>query len=128
MKLNSTKFYVSHKSKSCFSKSGNPLSVYKSLSEAQESADYQLSQSGVRLSPYRCSICGDFHLKPTDFFVKKIISSCSCTDHNGRKKDCYETRSDAEKMASIRASVGIQLYVYSCPQGIGFHLTSRKEY
>lgn len=128
MKINATRIYISHKSETCFSKSGNPLSVYRSLSEAQESADYQFSQGGTQLSPYLCKVCGKFHLKPTEFYCKKTNSSCLCTDRNGNRKDCYETRSDAEKMVNIRAKAGIALYVYPCPQGNGFHLTSGKGY
>lgn len=128
MKMNLSNFYISHKSKTCFSISGNPLSVYKTFSEAQESADYQLSHGEIQMSVYKCSVCGNFHLKPSKFFCKKINSSCSCTDHNGKRKDTYETLSDAEKMVNIRAIAGIKLYVYKCPQGKGFHLTSNKGY
>ena len=128
MRGNITRIYFSHKSGTCISRNGTPLSVYNSFSEAQESADFQFSRNRIQLIPYSCPVCGKFHLKPEEFYCKKIISRCSCTDHNGHRKDCYATRKDAEKMVSIRSKTGITLYVYPCPQGNGFHLTSRKGY
>lgn len=128
MKMNLSNIYIAHKSETCFSKSGNPLSVYRNFSEAQESADYQYSQSGVSLTVYKCNACGKYHLKPTEFYCEKLSSVCSCTDHNGKKKDAYPTAQDAEKMVNIRKSAGITLFVYKCPQGNGYHLTSSKGY
>ena len=128
MKLNTSNFFISHKSETCLSSTGNPLSVYSTISEAQESANYQYSQSGKELSPYKCQKCGKFHLKPTEFYCKKINGGCDCTDHNGKQKALYETRKDAEKMVNIRANSGVKLYVYQCPKGTGFHLTSSKEF
>ena len=126
MKMNISHIYIPHKSETCFSISGNPLSVYGSFSEAQESADYQFSQTGIQLSVYQCGTCGKYHLKPTEFYCEKLPSSCSCTDHNGKKKDAYQTLHDAEKMINIRKRDNIMLYTYKCPQGNGWHLTSRK--
>jgi len=102
-------------------KNGYPLSVYNSFSEAQSSANY----TGKSLIPYQCDVCGKYHLKPEAFYCEKIISSCLCVDHNGRPKATYKTMVDAEKMVNIRSKVGIKLYVYKCPCGCGFHLTSR---
>ncbi len=128
MKMNISNIYISNKSETCFSKNGNPLSVYESYSEALESADYQFASAGIKFSPYQCDTCGKYHLKPTEFYCKKLSSFCSCTDHNGKRKDSYETRSDAEKMINIRKRAGVTLYVYACPQGKGYHLTSNKGY
>ena len=120
--------YISHKSETCVSKSGNPLSEYRNYSEAQESANYQFTQTGISFTPYECQKCGKFHLKPTEFYCEKAHSSCTCTDHNGNRKDTYVTREDAEKMVNIRGKDGVQLFVYQCPSGCGFHLTSSRGY
>lgn len=124
MKMNLNQIYIPHKSNTCFSKTGNPLSAYNSLAEAQRSANYQSSEN--KFTPYYCNTCGKYHLKPTEYFCKKKNSTCDCRDHQGNKKDTYETRYDAEKMVKIRGQAGITLYVYECPQGNGFHLTSSK--
>ena len=128
MKMNLSNIYIPIKSETCFSKTGNPLSVYLSYSEAQESANYQYSQSGISLIAYQCNTCGKYHLKPTEYYCEKLSSSCSCIDHNGRKKDAYSTLQDAEKMITIRKQAGVTLYVYKCPKGNGYHLTSRRGY
>ena len=129
MKINfsQNQIFISHKSESCMSKSGNPLSEYRNLKKAQESAAYQYAQNGQSFTPYLCQKCGFYHLKPTEFYCVHTSGICSCTDHNGNKKSAYATAEDAEKMARIRAASGIQLYVYNCPSGNGFHLTSRNE-
>ncbi|MBR1715794.1 MAG: hypothetical protein IJ717_12740 [Treponema sp.] len=126
MKISNTNIYIPQKSETCLSKNGNPLSVYRTASEAQDSADYQMRQNRIRLSPYKCDVCGMYHLSPSEFFCEKLESSCSCTDHNGKIKDSYKTLQDAKKMANIRKLAGIDLFVYECPHGNGYHLTSNK--
>ncbi len=128
MKINISNIYIIHKSETCFSKNGNPLSVYNSFAEAQESANYQSHQSATSMTAYQCATCGKYHLKPTEFYCKKLSSYCSCTDHNGKRKDAYPTEQDAEKMISIRKRDGVTLYTYRCPQGNGYHLTSNRGY
>ena len=61
--MNISHIYIPHKSETCFSMIGNQLSVYGSFSEAQESANYQFSQTGIQLPVYQCGICGKYHLK-----------------------------------------------------------------
>lgn len=126
--FNQNQIFITHKSTTCVSKNGNPLSEYRTFQEAQESADYQYSQTGTEFTPYECDICGMYHLKPTAYYCEHSAKFCSCTDHNGKRKDAYATKADAEKMMGIRAQAGVQLYMYRCPQGNGFHLTSRKGY
>ena len=126
--FNQNQIFVAHKSESCVSKSGNPLSEYRNFKAAQESSDYQYIQTGKSFTPYLCQKCGLYHLKPTEFYCEHAVGICSCTDHNGHKKDAYATAEAAQKMASIRGQSGVQLYVYRCPRGNGFHLTSRKGY
>ena len=121
MKINLNNIYFSHKSVTCMNKNGKPLSVYSSLNEAQASADY----IGSDLIPYQCSKCGMYHLKPKEYYFEKVVRRCSCVDHKGNPKDTYKTREDALRMVRIRSQPGITLSVYSCPQGAGYHLTSR---
>ena len=120
MKINLTNIYYARKSSTCMNKDGKPLSFYSSFSEAQESANY----IGFMV-PYLCNNCGNYHLKPEAFYCEKIKRSCNCVDHNGKPKDTYKTKSDALKMVNIRANAGITLNIYKCPQGYGYHLTSR---
>lgn len=117
-------FSPPRKSSTCFSRTGNPLTEYDTVDEAQSSADYERERIGCDLVPYQCPKCGKFHLKPREFFVQKLTTRCSCSDVNGNAKDAYPTRAEAEKMAGIRAKAGVHLSVYECPEGNGFHLTS----
>ena len=126
MKINISNLHIPHKSRSCFSKSGNPLSVYNSFSEAQKSADYQLRQSAIHLTVYQCNACGKFHLKPTEYYCEKVFSNCSCVDHKGKPKAAYKTIQDAKKMINIRKQAGVTLYAYKCSRGNVWHLTSSR--
>lgn len=113
------------KSTTCFSHTGEPLSEFSSESEAQKSADYENSRKqNVHFVPYKCEKCGLWHLKPQEFFVKKLSTRCACVDSNGHEKDAYPTREEAQKMADIRSKDGVHLTVYECPEGNGYHLTS----
>lgn len=122
--INYNNFYISHKSKTCFSHKGEPLSEYNTEEEAQESAKYLFSE-GKKMVPYYCVKCNKYHLKPEEFYCKKIKSSCNCKSHLGDIKCTYESKQDAEKMCAIRAQAGIKLFVYKCPSGQGYHLTSK---
>jgi len=115
------------KSTTCFSKNtNNPLSVYATESEAQQSANYQL-QNGRSLYPYHCTRCGLWHLAPTESRINVLHKACHCEDSLGRHKDLYLSREDAEKARRKRESEGAgQLYVYECPDGRGFHLTHKE--
>lgn len=119
MKINLNNVFFTHKSSTCFSHDGNPLSVYSSYQDALESADY----ASINLVPYQCERCGLFHLKPEAFYCEKVIRKCNCVDSNGKAKATYKTKEDAVKMANIRKNFG-NITVYLCPEGYGYHLTS----
>lgn len=121
MKINTNKIFYSYKSETCMNKDGKPLSVYSTYNEAQASANYV----GRDFIPYHCSKCGMYHLKPKEYYCEKVIRRCDCVDHNGQPKDTYKTQEDAQRMVRIRSKAGIQLNIYPCPQGEGYHLTSR---
>ena len=120
MKYSTTQFVIIRKSSTCMSRFEKPLSEYESYSDALESAHY----IGKNLVPYQCKRCGKYHLKPQEFYCEKLQSVCSCRSHEGNSKDSYKTYSDAQKMANIRANTGVNLTVYKCPEGNGYHLTS----
>ncbi|MCH5293560.1 MAG: hypothetical protein J1E07_07510 [Treponema sp.] len=111
------------KSITCFSKSGNPLSVFMTEREAQGSADYERGQ-GRNLYPYQCKKCGLWHLAPEESRVDFRENACSCTDSRGNGKRLYATREDAEKaMETSEEARNVSLSVYPCPDGGGWHLT-----
>ena len=108
-----------YKSRTCMSKSGNPLSAYETFEEAAESAEYQERSYGRVLHPYRCGKCGDYHLSPLNGRY-----ACGCTDRSGNAKMLYPTYADAEEAANERSrDVPWGLRVYECPERRGYHLT-----
>lgn len=114
------------KRETCFSKSGNPLSVFMTEAEAQRSADYERIERGMNLYPYQCERCGLWPLAPQESRVVFKENACSCTDSLGRSKRLYATRDDAEKsQITSEKARGIALTVYECPEGGGWHLTHR---
>ena len=64
------------KSKTCFGKSGNPLSVFMAEAEAQESADHERHERGMSLYPYQCGRCGHWHLAPEESRVAFKENAC----------------------------------------------------
>lgn len=114
------------KSSTCFSKSGNPLSVFKTEAEAQRSADHERLERGMSLSPYQCEQCRDWHLAPQESRVAFKEYACLCLDSDGKSKRLYTTREDAEKARiSSEKARGNKLTVYECPERGGWHLTKR---
>lgn len=115
------------KSDICFSKSGNPLSVFMTEEEAQHSADYERGRwGGMDLYPYQCERCGYWHLAPQKSRVEFKEYACSCTDSLGRSKRLYATREDAEKARiTSEEARNVRLTVYECLEGGGWHLTHR---
>jgi hypothetical protein len=52
-----------------------------------------------------------------------------CTDSHGQPKQAYESEDAAERRAEIILEErGVDLRVYECPYGEGWHLTSRTWY
>ncbi|MBT8348739.1 MAG: hypothetical protein HKP62_04750 [Sulfurovum sp.] len=51
---------------------------------------------------------------------------CSCTDSNGQPKDLYRSEASAKKVLKMLSSQKkLQLSIYICPHGCGWHLTKR---
>ncbi len=114
------------KSTTCFStRNGKPLSVYNSEVEAEGAAIYANSQHRLKLSPYRCERCGEWHLSPQN--RQTPSTSCNlCTDSSGHAKELYRTQTEAQQRAKIISrEKGVRLAVYHCPYNNGWHLTKR---
>ena len=53
---------------------------------------------------------------------------CTCCGKDGKRKMLYSTEGEALIVAEHRSKeTGIPLHVYPCPNGCGFHLTSKME-
>lgn len=51
---------------------------------------------------------------------------CSCTDSNGQPKDLYHLEASAQEEANrLSRQNKLQLSIYICPDGCGWHLTKR---
>lgn len=117
------------KSTSCFSHDNKPLTNYLNEKDAQSGITF-LSQKvpGQVFLSYKCPKCPYYHVKrdKDDLFkLNKIESNCKCTDHDKGIKGKYATYQDAEKMKTILFnSKKLNLKIYQCPNGDGFHLTS----
>lgn len=113
------------KSLTCFSKRTNqPLTEFYSLYDAESSALYEKQIRGINLYVYQCDKCGLFHLAPEDSKLNVRKHACSCRDSKGNPKSLYLTKEDAEKqLIKSQKEQRIQLKIYPCEQGLGYHLT-----
>lgn len=112
------------KSTQCVGKgSGQYVTEYDSLEEAQAGAEHVRARYGSDLVPYSCHRCGLWHLAPRD--RRTPSTPCLyCHGADGRPKDAYDTPGDAERRADILyREQGLSLRVYECPHGQGWHLT-----
>jgi len=60
--------------------------------------------------------------------TRRIASSnaCGCTGQNGERKKLYLTENQAQDQAGFaKLDRQVDLKVYSCPYGHGYHLTSK---
>ena len=109
----------------CKSKrSGRPLSSYFSKADAQEAADYgRKNYRSAKLKPYKCDRCGSWHLAPQDRHTPS--ETCTvCRGSDGKLKESYPTPEIAQRRAKIlRREQGVELTVYECEHGKGWHLT-----
>ncbi|MDA3837418.1 MAG: hypothetical protein PF574_00360 [Candidatus Delongbacteria bacterium] len=111
------------KSSSCFSRKGKSLTEYYTELEAIDSADFIRQAHNNDMIPYRCDKCGLWHLAPKNRQTpsRKCLS---CTDAQGKPKELYFSRDDAQRRAEIiLREQGVSLSVYECPENSGFHLT-----
>lgn len=114
------------KSETCVGNTGQPLSEYLSRAEAETAAAYASATYKKKLIPYKCPLCGQWHLSPTE---RQTPSSnlCKCRDGSGLSKALYDTKDGAKQRAKILSKEkGVRLSVYKCPHGQGFHLTKKQ--
>ena len=114
------------KSKSCSSgRSNKALTEYKTEDEAFGAAEVIKKRNNTRLYPYNCEKCGKWHLTPKS----RITPSTPCThckDSKGKAKESYKTKQGALKRGKILLKEqGVNLSIYDCPHGEGWHLTKK---
>jgi len=109
-------------SRTCFSCKGVPLKTYPKWVVAQRAAVEVFKLHYIKLTPYKCTTCHEYHLEP-----KAHGKTCICCDGNGSRKDLYETREEARRVADdVYRMRGIRLNVYRCDSHKGYHLTKAR--
>jgi hypothetical protein len=105
--------------------SGAPLSQYFYLEEAQDAAEYLKENHDKELVPYECNRCDFWHLSPKSRITPS--KKCKrCTSGDGYFKDTYRSSSEANRRADIIFDEKqMNLTVYQCKYGEGWHLTKR---
>ena len=64
--------------------------------------------------------------QPHDNLPLQDNQLCSCTDSKGQPKDLYNSKESAQREANALATQKrLQLSVYPCPDGCGWHLSKR---
>jgi hypothetical protein len=103
----------------CLSRRGTPLRAFDDHASASDSAAFASERYGRATVPYRCDRCSRWHLCPRD----RHTPSHDCFACSKRS---YETEAGAERRAAIlEEEQGVRLRIYSCPDGDGWHLTSK---
>lgn len=93
----------------------------KHLSETQILAYFNIL-SMDELSALRTNIKKS--ILPKDNITYEEHSICSCTNSRGQAKDLYESEESAQKEATVFVGQKkLELKVYVCPSGCGWHLT-----
>lgn len=112
-----------HKSASCYGKAtGEPLTAYPTEQHALEGAAWARARSGLRLDPYHCHACGQWHLAPRDRHTPSV--KCACLGASGEPKSLFASREHAQRRANIlKRERGVSMSVYPCELGLGWHLT-----
>jgi hypothetical protein len=114
------------KSRTCYKQNGEPLTEFHSEYEAYDGADYVNSTYSLDLEPYHCHACLYWHLSPLGRKTPNKMCK-TCVDKWGSSKSLYETYESAERRAFIiLKEQGVELNIYDCPNGQGYHLTKRK--
>ena len=111
------------KSTTCYGvATGQPLTEYHSEAEAFEGAAYARARSGMSMVPYHCSACGCWHLAPRDRQTPSM--KCVCVGASGEPKTLFASERDATRRANfLRRERGVDMSVYPCEYGFGWHLT-----
>ncbi len=111
----------------CLSKkTGQPLRSYHFEFEAQSAAEYSMVTYSNELVPYECGRCKLWHLAPKSRHTpSKTCTHCLAGD--GSNKEAYRSKKEAITRAEILyQEQGVELDVYRCKHGSGWHLTKAK--
>lgn len=112
------------KSRTCMGKqTGQPLTEYATELEAALAADHIERAYGRKMVPYRCQRCSQWHHASANRHTPS--RPCHrCVGRNGQPKESYRNEHEAKQRAEIlRSEQRVNLRVYSCPHGDGWHLT-----
>ena len=112
------------KSSTCTGRcSGKPLTEYDTEADALRGADHAQREHGSALMPYRCGRCSRWHLSPASRHTP--CWRCHwCVGRDGRPKMAYADQEAAERRAKLLfEEQGVELRVYPCEAGDGWHLT-----
>ena len=71
MKLSISNYNIVHKSNTCFSKKGDPLSEYYALEDANRNAAFVSNETGIEMIAYLCTVCNKYHIKPAEYYFNK---------------------------------------------------------
>lgn len=119
---------MNRKSPSCKSnRSGRALNEYDTKAEAKAAARHANQHfAGNDLVPYKCRVCGFWHLSPKD--RQTPSETCSkCRGADGTLKAAYTTENDARMRSKhVQKEQGVRLHVYQCEYGNGWHLTKQQ--
>lgn len=102
----------------CISRRGTPLRAFQNRADGEDAARHVLAAYGNRMVPYPCARCGCWHLCPAERYTPSHeCYACS--------KQAYDTEEGAKRRGAIlKAERGVNLDVYPCRHGEGWHLTS----
>lgn len=115
------------KSDTCLGEvSGKPVRSYCSELEAQIAVEYFTSVFDNQLAPYKCQRCDYWHLS-TQCRMATCRKCNRCTSAIGEYKNSYATSKEARLRACIIYDErGIELDIYKCKYGNGWHLTKTR--
>jgi len=106
-------------------KTGKPLSIFHSKSEARKYAKQNRAKHR-KLVPYRCTHCDYWHVRSRK--NDEHYRVCNCKDHKRRPKRAYLDLGVAEVTRDkINAARGVTVKIYECPEYYDlWHLTGQK--
>ena len=110
------------RSRTCKGSNGQFLEEYHNETVAKIAAEELQNQYGKVYTPYLCRSCNYWHLR-----TGSARRQCHlCMDANLFHKDVYPTQAEAQStVAYLKKEKRVQLYVYRCPHGSGWHLTKK---
>ena len=112
-------------SESCIDpRTGDALREYNRRADALRAAKFDPNE-WREIEPYRCDKCDKWHCRPAvdDGPVPTDTMCLMCRGRDGKPKVAHPSADDALAAAQNLAAAGLELGVYPCPHGRGWHLT-----